>query len=510
MHLSGHTRPLIFLLATSLWLGATQLATADAGWLTRILREAGEAGGSTARRGLGELDDAAARLRKLPAGISAGAVAGTGRSEGHWTFVNRAGQRFTAANSDEMRRLGGALFPEGPGPAGLTIYLTEPTVFRQRNALQDLPARARLRLVVDRDSYPLEFRVAADNKQVLLAAVRSNVLVPVTRRAAFHEALWQLNRPLKRAGIRVLALAEDGPAALSPVARIEPTTKRPAVDRIQPDKLAAALPSLKGQTAILTGRIDDQRRLTFRRAGGFEASLDLEAVYRQATAYDVNLVVLNSRAPRQPGARNWFWQTVDVDGLGDALTRERMADFLSVVAGTGGKVEVRVADPVGNRVSISIVAAEGGITVPGSGTIGDVIAELASEVVGTVAATAVEMDVVSAGRRKELDSRIIPGIPSALQFGYLLALFAGVMGLPVARRWWRWLWPLEARGEYAGWFGYQAARVVRLAIFVLLFLPLAGVPAAVWHLLATLWRWLTLPWRLLRWVFGPKSAENST
>ena len=512
MHGACILRSIAALVAFVLLLGAFSSTQLHAGWLTKLAREAGEAGGDASKRGLGQLDEALGQLKRLPPGVGRGAVAATVGAEGHWTFVNRAGQRFTAANADEMARLPSVLFPDGPGPTGLTVYLTESTVFARRSALKELPRGARLRLVSGKRSYQLKTRDrrGGDGKstRTLYADVRDGVVVPLTDRKTFKEIIWHLERPLRRSDVRVLALSRDGPAALPSRSRIEGKAAGPLVDRIAAEHLLRALPSLRRRTVILTGRIEADR-LIFRSERGFETPVGLTRLREVAGANDIDLVVLNTLTPRQPGSRNWLWQTVDVDGLDHALKGRSTADFFNSLAGADNKVEVRINAMDGQRASLSVTTLRQGVSVPGSETIDGFIAEVISEVAGGVATSAIELDFASAERSKELKARIVPGIPSDLQFAYLGVMFAGLLGLPMARHWWFRLWPPEQRGEYGGWFGYQSARLVRLILFVLLFLPIVGLPAAVSQFFYTLWQWLTLPWRFFKWLFGSPSAEKS-
>ena len=513
MRVAQILRSLAALVALGLLFGAVSPGAVYAGWLTKLVREAGEAGGDVSKRGLGQLDEALGQLKRLPPGASRGAVVATVGAEGHWTFVNRAGQRFTAANADEMARLPGVLFPDGPGPAGLTVYLPEQAVFARRSALNELPRGARLRLVSGKRSYPLKIRDrrSGDGKsaRTLYADVRDGVVVPLTDQASFKEVIWHLERSLRRSDVRVLALDRNGPAALPGHRRVDGKARGPLVDRIAADHLLRALPSLRRQTVILTGRIEADR-LIFRSERGFETPVDLTRVREVAGANDINLVVLNTLAPRQPGSRNWLWQTVDVEGLDHALKGRTMADFFNSLAGADNKVEVRINTVEGQRTSLSVATLRQGVSVPGSETIDGWIAEVISEVAGGVVTSAILLDIASAARRKELNSRIIPGIHSDLQFGYLGLMLAGLLGLPMARHWWFWLWPPEQRSEYGGWFGYQSARLVRLVLFILIFLPIVGLPAMICHFLYTLWQWLTLPWRVAKWLFGgTRSVEKS-
>ena len=73
----------------------------------------------------------------------------------------------------------------------------------------------------------------------------------------------------------------------------------------------------------------------------------------------------------------------------------------------------------------------------------------------------------------------MPGVPSILQVGWLVLTAIGLAASPVARRWWVKVWPPEERAEYAVARGYVAAKVLRAAAFLLLFLPAVAVPAAI-------------------------------
>ena len=68
--------------------------------------------------------------------------------EGHWRFVNRAGEMFTVGTPDEMKRVVSVLYPEAKAGARLSLYMTEDTIFRDRAALKTLPANAELFVVV--------------------------------------------------------------------------------------------------------------------------------------------------------------------------------------------------------------------------------------------------------------------------------------------------------------------------------------------------------------------------
>ncbi len=470
--------------------------SAHANWFDQTLGKVRELWAQTAvHRRDSDWQMATSLVARLPAAAGRGALAATVAGRGHWTFATREGQHFTVASPAEMQRIATVLFPEGAGPNGLTIYLSPGVVFDSADQLQDLPAAARLRLVAGRTSYPVLVRRASGrNAAQLFVAVRRDVLVGVRERRVFDEIRWQLERPLGASRMRLLSVLPDGPAALaSAPARRANSGSGPVIEPIATRHLARALADLTGQTALFAARIDADT-LVFRAPDASEQSLAFAAIKTAASKHDVRLAILNARAPRQPGARNWLWQTVDIDGLAAALQRETLADFLGSLAIAGAKVEVNGATS-GDRVTLTVSpAGQGLLPSPDIGLAG-VIAEIASEVVGTVVPAAVRLELVSAARTRELERRIVPGVPSIVQIGFLCLVLFGLLTYPVAARWWQVVWPPETRADYGGRFGYEAARAARHVAFVLLFLPLVGMPAMIWAALRFAGRLVLAPLR---------------
>jgi hypothetical protein len=486
---------------------ASVVGTAQAGWLSRLSRvgtEAGEAGARAGRLGIAELERAAAHLRTLPSETGGAALAAHATPEGHWKFVNRDGEVFTAGTPQELARVVPTLLP-GAAPGGrLALYLSEDTLFRDRALLKELPDNASLHVVTRADSYPLLARAEASG-EALYVALRPNLLVETRERALFDDAVAQLERPLTRSAIRTLALEPGGPDKLSSYPRLDPGTKAALVDAIDPPALLTALGSVRGQTALITGRVEDNL-IYFRPSSASEQSLKLSDLKRAAADNDVNLVILHAAAPRQPGGRNWLWQRISVGGLDDALQRATLGDFLDALAAARGEFRVSMAREASGRVSIRAVPADdaaGGMT----GMVGELWTSTVSNLTGNVVTSGVELHARGEERQQELDRRIVPGVPSWLQFAYLVGLAAGVLGWPVASGWFAQLWPPEARAEYGGAIGYRSAQAARLLACLLLFLPVAGAPAFVLSLLQQAWAIITLPMRAVRWLFTRSAAR---
>jgi hypothetical protein len=470
---------------------------AAADWLSRLIVAGERAASKAGRHGGSLLDEAAAQLKSLPPGAKGTALAAHVSQEGHWTFLNRAGERMTAASPDEMARVLRTLGGGAGADARPTLILTEDAVFKHQARLRDLPRGAELRVAVGNASYPLLRRTegGADRH---FAEVRPQVLVSLGERRLFDEAVFQLSRRLDKARVRVLALEPGGPHTLARTPKLDPATGRALVDAIDPYKLTEALRALRGQTAVVTGRIE-RDLLVFKPASGAERSVILKDLTRAAEAADVDLVVLRSPTPRQPGGRNRLWLRVNVKGLDEALERAELADFLAALAGAERQLIVTAAESGHGRTVLTTVGAGAPQHAPG-GRVGEVLSELVSEVTGQLATTAVEAHMKDSSRQKELDARILPYLPSDLQFAYLGALVLGLVGLPFARAWWLRLWPAERREEYANAAGYHAARLVKLVAFLLVFLPLVALPAALMSLASQAWAILTLPFRALGWL----------
>ncbi len=424
----------------------------------------------------GTLQDVGALIKALPDAQSRPAIAAEVSAEGHWTFLNTAGERFTTASPDELKRVLPTIAPDAAKPVNrLALVLTEDTVFKQRQHLQALPLasdrRTDLMIAVDQEAYPL-LRRGERAAERYYAAIRPNLLVEMTERRLFDEAVWQLAHPLKRASIRILALEPGGPASLPSSPRLDPQTKRALTDNVDPKSLATALRSLSGQTAILTARRDGET-LAIRPSSGPEITLPYAPIAAAAESADVNLVLLQSATPRQPGTRSWMWQRVSVGRLDDALGRDHLADFLNAIATPQSRLLVSATDGGSGRIQIRALPLKDDSS-PRTG-IGEALSDLVSNVAGQVVVSGVEANLRGRDRQHELDRRLIPWVPSFVQYGYLVLLLLGLAGHAVARDWWAKIWPPELREGYGNAFGHALAKGIRATVYIALFAPLAAV-----------------------------------
>ena len=465
---------------------------ASSGILSKLLREAGEAGGKAAKHGAGSLDNAASALKKLPDGEGSTALGVHATPEGHWVLVNKKGDQFTAGTPDELMRAPKTLLGNSAAGKPLSLYLTEDTVFAEAARIKDLPSTAKLHMVSNKRTYPLVR--AAEQSSGFVVRVRPSLNVALNNKALVQEVFYRMARPLNRANIRVLALEPGGPKRLSSVPGYDPKTKQRLTERVDPADLGRALTKLKGQTVVVTGEVKGNA-LHFQPASGASGKIPLSELSNSAASADVNLIVLRSTSPTQPGTRNWLWQKVEIDGLETALNRSTYADFLESVSANSGDLLIKAEKGTQGRIVITANPTGGSSGV--TGQIGGWIDTISEQVTGSIATNGILTYARNKDQEREYAWRLLPGVPSGLQITYVLGLIAGLMGFGVARGWWRKLWPQEVRAEYASNFGYQAARCARGLAFILLFLPLFGVPAVIWSFLRPLLIIVAAPFRFI-------------
>lgn len=482
---------------------------AEAGWLSALVRDAGEAGArsaSHAHPNLGAVGRAAEHLSALKAAPK-GALAAHATPEGHWQFVNRDGQIFTAGTAEELQRAGAALSPDlASGNNKLTLYLSEDSVFANRQYLDKLPGDADLHVVTDDGAFALVRKGDAKSDQ-LFAKVKPNLTMELGEQALFDEATSALGRTLNKSNIRTIAL-EPGASKLLPSApRIDTATKAALVDQLDPVHLANAFQSIKGQTALVTGRVENGK-LFFKPASGPELSRDIGELMSAAAQNDVNLVVLHADTPRQPGGRNWLWQKIEVGGLNEAMTKATFGDFLEALAAKSGPLTLSAEHDGAGRIAINAKPGEdsAGITASASHTMD----EWLGHVTGEVVIKAAEFHVRDKPSQAETDAQLIPGIPSYVQIPYFVGMICGVFGFITVRGWWRRLFGEAVRHEGEGGWRYRFRTLpyslAQALGFWLLFLPVVGFPALMWGMAVELWDKVTAPFRWLKRRFGGNPA----
>jgi hypothetical protein len=430
-----------------------------------------------------DLKAAAERIASEPVDTARRVLAAEVAHDGHWRLVNRAGETFTAANADELKRAIATLAPidakagARPRPPALSLLITATSVFAGSTAFSALPAGADLSALVGGTRYRL---VRSEGQPLVM--IRPRVALAVASRGQFGEALLLLERQPKR-GIRLVALAPGGAAGFAEPLRGQQPGAATA-EPIDPDRLKHAIAAMAGGVFAVSGRTAGEL-LYFQPERGPERSLLLRDLVAAAESADASLLIIGSGSGRQPGARNWLWQKAAIPGLDKASGRPTLADLLESLAGDSQPLVVTVSRQSTTRTDLAIrpVTLQG---LPERGIAGT-LSDLAADITGRIVVTGIDARLPSASRESELAWRLLPGMPATLQWAYLIACLLGLAGAAGAWRWWGRIWPPEDIAEYGSAAGWHAARAARVTAFALLFLPVAGFPAA----LAALARLLT-------------------
>ena len=253
----GRRAGVALLLAAALSFGGSE---ADAGWLSRRMLgpQGAAAADATGSGSSAAFEAASSHLRALSGAAKARALAVAATHEGHWRLANAAGEHFTAASPEELTRAFENLIGKDVAPPAL--YLAEHTVFAARDRLRELPKGATFHVVVADRAYRVHrIQGSAPGRDRLFAMVGPRLVVELIERAVFDEVLWQLEQPLAGSRIRQVALEPGGPAALGTAPRIDPATRKAEVDRLSPGALSGELGSVRGQTVLLSGRLEADR-----------------------------------------------------------------------------------------------------------------------------------------------------------------------------------------------------------------------------------------------------------
>ncbi|MEO1265086.1 MAG: hypothetical protein AAFV26_05225, partial [Pseudomonadota bacterium] len=130
----GATGVMLAAAAMCAWLAAAA-GPVDAGWLTRLAKEAGDAGGSVGRKLDPDLGNAGRYIADLPVNKDVDTLAAIPTDGGHWRLVNRSGEKITVSTPEEMERALRVLAPAAlASDTSLAIVLAPDAVFAARKS----------------------------------------------------------------------------------------------------------------------------------------------------------------------------------------------------------------------------------------------------------------------------------------------------------------------------------------------------------------------------------------
>ncbi len=243
---------------------------------------------------------------------------------------------------------------------------------------------------------------------------------------------------------------------------------------------------------MIVGRVENGK-LHFSPSSGGEISHDVEDLIRAAAENDINLIVLQTDAARQPGGRNWLWQKIEVGGLGDASKAASFGDFLDAMGARRGGFQLAASREGPGRVQIFARPLDGGAGLTGEAA--SMFEDTVGHVTGEIVTKAIDIHSRDQSAEMENDARLIPGIPTFVQIPYLAAVIAGMISWATVRSWWRRIWPPRETAVQSNRLARLLSKLARELSFFLVFLPLAGLPALLWQMAVQTWVSITAPFR---------------
>lgn len=288
----------------------------------------------------------------------------------------------------------------------------------------------------------------ADKSQLQLEATAVKLNLPASGKL-LKESLWQLQRPFNANPLHTIGLGFKQQAGAGVFGHTL-------------DDLIGKPSKFRQKTLLIN-----------------DPKADKTALIKTAEEYDINLVFAEGISPKK--LKSQLQKNFD-----DEWFTGSTADFYNTIAApnlkNSGKLEMSISGS-GNRVAIQGKKPTQKVTAT---------TDNRSSTFVYIPTPNFSSYFTSEERQQELDNRIHPLLPAWLTF---LLLFSSVVGLV---RWAdsRWLfqkfWPLKPRGE-SNWLGRSIYRLLRAAVFFMLFLPLFGLPAAIigiFRSIGAFFRWI--------------------
>lgn len=486
------------------------LSPAEAGILS-TLAKAGKAAKVTGVVGAGLLADSLGFIKRLQTDGSIRRLAVGTDDSGHLRIAAANGDEWVITTPDELamairqsdRTAMGSLTARSNKPT--QIFVPDTELYRHSKLFAWLPSHVELRLIHRNKQH---YRVTNSNDTGAAQwniQVREHVQINLPSPEMLDEMLFRLERTINNNAIRLLRLQPEHEESLPTLARSS-GYKMPAVDAINPAQLNQQLRSIRGQTAIISGRIESGVLIADAGKAGISHT-PLKKLREAATRAGVNLIIMDTTSPVQAGTKGLFGKQAHFPDLQQALQRNTYADFLDALAPAQSPI-ILTAQREGTRY---IALSSSPRKTPQQSD-----ALLLTEVPSLVL-HAIHIVARDQAETEEHDRRIVSWIPSWVLITLLGNAVLGIMSWSTAwSHWWRKIWKPALRETHSNALTWYLMRSIRILVFFVLFLPVVGGPAFLYDIFMTVFRifiailrsfiWiLKLPVRLVLWVNRIKS-----
>ena len=318
-----------------------------------------------------------------------------------------------------------------------------------------------------------------------------NIRLPVSNIDDIRDGLWQLQRPSARGGLRYLRLDNKADAPLA----ANGTGSNIGVETVGANALLNGMQALKNQTLVISGRIVDGRLLG---PGKTADGVSLQKLHQLAADNDLQLVILESDRPQAVLKRVAHDMQQARRGVG--VLHDSMGDFFNrlVDPANPSPIELRGHRSGEQQMAIQWRAVE----AEGVEDAAKLSVEMVQHLPLHLLLKSTALYGPDEARSRELGDRIVPNVPSWIQFYLIYSAILGVIALQTSWRLWKKVWALRPRREYRYLLLFLLLWPLHKLFFFVLFIPMFGGFSFVWLILWSIYRvFHFLLFRPVRWVY---------
>lgn len=487
--------------------------SAQAGLLSKISKEVGDAasgGGKTFHKALPSADDGAWFARKLPDIDNVENLALIPGENGSWRIVTTTGDELQLSSLDDLpetvRKIGkgqprgrtGDLATSGSGKAPrIQIAIRETDFFKLRKTEFAIPENGTLKLVrANGHAHPLS-AIEIGGIRRLVVELGDDVFLNPANARALDANLKFLNTNVNKGN---LAVGGFDSGAGVPRSRVNQGPGA-IVSLLDADILESGLAKLKNRTLLVSGKVSPDPQtgaLTLAvKDKGKTRAIDIREFESAAERQRVNLVIVDSQSPAQPGS-TWFSKTDIEKRFAKAQASVTQEDFLRALSPGNAKILINAGEIGGTRVTMAARFSTTPRDVRAiSGTASDYSAgSWLLEAGFRSGVRAVRINAENPDHTEEVNNRWIPWVSNfeLVGGGLFLLVFAYVS--VTTWKWWMWFWRKIGGKRSGSDHVSRLVRVVQAATFVP-FGILVFLPAACWIVLRDNLLFFSWPFRKL-------------
>jgi hypothetical protein len=364
-----------------------------------------------------------------------------------------------------------------------TLLLSESNLPYSLDAFNKLPADVAIKLKSRHGkTYSLSTSPAATK------LIDNHISINISDMSSLKTALWQLQRPVTSANMRLIQLA-DNPDLTLP--KQSYGSKIP-VDKVGTNQLLNALKTMRQQSFVISAKVENGFIIQ-----GKEkiAVMDLEKV---AADRDISLIILGSDKPKKTLdqlAKDWQ-KRKDTGSLNSYTAGDFYNAFAPKNSSSPVPVEIDSSGKLRTALHFDHSVPTKAIQ-PQSSSIDLALMPLHA------LTKSVMLFQPNEARAQELDDRIHPLIPSWVHLSLVGSLVIGLVAHKTSWFLYLKLWASPLRINYRHWFPFTLRYLLHRLAFILLYLPLLGFISPLYILIT--WTYRIIHFLLIRpayWIFN--------